>query len=102
MLLVPFHTRPVTAGRTCDGWTLSILVTCSNEETLMKGTDENLKAVVAILRAMEADGTMEQGQAQALARAIRILRKARRTHDPSKIWKAVDLVARLLLRNLDR
>lgn len=68
----------------------------------MKRTDENLKAIIAILQAMEADGTMEQGQAQALARAIRILRKARLTHDPSKIWKAVDLVARLLLRSLDR
>jgi len=64
----------------------------------MKRNDESLKAIVSLLRERMAEGTLEPGQTQVLAGCISDLCRARRSHDPARIWAAVDRVARAFLR----
>jgi hypothetical protein len=64
----------------------------------MKRNEESLKAVISLLRGAVAEGTLEPGQTQVLARCISDLCRARRSHDPARIWGAVDRVARAFLR----
>jgi len=64
----------------------------------MNRNDQSLKAIVALLRDEVAGGTLEPGQKQMLARCISDLRRTRRSHDPARIWDAVDRVARAFLR----
>lgn len=68
----------------------------------MKISDENLKAIIDFLQQLVARGTLEQGQAEALKKSISDLRRARRSHDPARIWAAVDRVARTILRTQGR
>jgi TorA maturation chaperone TorD len=60
--------------------------------------EENVKAIIRLLQTMMTRGTLEQGQAEALRRCLRELCRARRAHDPARLWAAVDQVARVFLR----
>jgi hypothetical protein len=64
----------------------------------MKRNEESLKAVISLLREAVAEGTLEPGQTQVLAGCISDLCRARRGHDPARIWGVVDRVARAFLR----
>jgi hypothetical protein len=68
----------------------------------MKRNDESLKAIIAYLRARMDKGAKEPGQTQVLARCITDLCRVRRSHDPAKIWAAVDRVARAFLRQKEK
>ncbi len=64
----------------------------------MKRNEENVKAVIRLLRQMMTKGTLEQGQTEALKKSLKELCRARRARDPAKMWAAVDRTARIFLR----
>lgn len=69
---------------------------------MKKRTDESLRAITALLQELMVEGTLEQGQAESLARSIKELRRARRSSDATALWNAVDHVARVFLRSRRR
>lgn len=64
--------------------------------------EQDLKAVIKLLRDMASKGTMEQGQEETISKAINKLRRAFRSHDRVKMQAAVLHVARIFLRTQGR
>lgn len=61
-------------------------------------SDRNVRAVIDLLRELAAKEMLEPGREESLRRCLRDLCRARRTHDSSKLWAAVDRAARIFLR----
>jgi hypothetical protein len=68
----------------------------------MSRTEKNVKAAILLLRELVAEGTLESGQMKVIAEGINALCRTRRSHDPTRIWKAVDRLARVVLRSRRR
>jgi ferritin len=65
----------------------------------MSRTEKNVKATILFLQDLVAEGTLESGQMKVIVEGINILCRTRRSHDPARIWKAVDRLARVVLRS---
>lgn len=61
-------------------------------------SEKNLRAVIKLLRRLAANGMMDQGQEKAIEKSINKLRRAYRSHDPVRLWKATDHVVQIFLR----
>jgi hypothetical protein len=65
----------------------------------MSRTEKNVKALILLLQDLVAEGTLESGQMKVITEGINILCRTRRSHDPARIWKAVDRLARVVMRS---
>lgn len=65
----------------------------------MRTSEKNLKAVIEFLNQLAARGDVEQSLKEAMVSGIAKLRQAGRTRDSVKMWKAVDVVARVFLKS---
>lgn len=68
---------------------------------MRKRVDENLKAVIQVVRQLEAQGTLEPGKRQVLERSIRELSHATKIGDRKALTAAVDKIARCFVRELE-
>ena len=68
---------------------------------MKRATSKTLKAVINFLEEMAANGAMERGRTKAITKAVRKLRQANQRRDQKAMIEAIDLVARLVLRELE-